>query len=296
MSDSTPRDHLERVLPDKPSEEQPAKALVALTPKQLARLAPEYVAMVSAIERCEAALALCETVDETRKLKNQAQTLQKWFHLAKDDANEICCSRVRVRAERKGGQILRTMGESGGRQRRGGNRVSKVAPRDIAPKLADLGISRDDASRAMQLAALTDEQFEAYLAEPRIAETRRILDEHAARAALDRLKRLGAFSRPREPELEPESETDSEGESQLEPVPATDPAWHRSWEIQYAIGQVAKLVDLDISPEQLVAEFDADMVADVRDCRRRACQWWERWWYAWDERFPSDRPEGAAND
>jgi len=241
-------------------------------------------------------------VDETRKLKNQAQTLQKWFQVSKDDANEIRCSRVRVRAERKGGQILRVMRDSGGRQRRGGNRVSKVAPCDIAPRLADLGISRDDASRAMQLAALTDEEFEAYLAEPRIAETRRILDEHAGRAALEELKRLRALSpapepeSEQEPESEPESETDSEREPQSEPVLATDAAWSRSWDIQCEIEAIAKFADLDIPPEQLVAEFDPDMVRKVRDSRKRACQWWERWWNAWDEKFPSDRPEGTAND
>jgi hypothetical protein len=143
--------------------------VVALRHSQLAQLAPNYEAMRHAI-------AVCEKVDEIAELADRAVAAQAYFRQSQDVENEIGASRVRVRAERKLGEILKRQAENGERHD-GRNAPNVLASRDATPTLSDLGIPRDRASRAMQLAAVPEDEFEAALAEPKIAQPRRILDE-----------------------------------------------------------------------------------------------------------------------
>jgi hypothetical protein len=74
----------------------------------------------------------------------------------------------RVQAERKLGEILKKMAANGEREKQGGDRT-----KSHGATLTDLGIPKDRASRAMQLADVPQDQFEAALAEPRVAQPRR---------------------------------------------------------------------------------------------------------------------------
>jgi hypothetical protein len=147
-------------------------AVVPLKHSELAAVAPNYEAMRRAI-------AVCEKVDEIAALADKAVGAQAYFRQSKDIENEMGASRIRVRAERRLGEILKRMAETGERASRGGDPESNVARRDIGdtPTLADMGIPRDRASRAMHLAEVPEQEFEAALAEPRIAQPRRILDQ-----------------------------------------------------------------------------------------------------------------------
>jgi len=58
------------------------------------------------------------------------------------------------------------MGENGERAAKENGRIPEVS-RGATHTLADLGIPRDRASRAMQLAQVPSEQFEAAFARPR---------------------------------------------------------------------------------------------------------------------------------
>lgn len=69
---------------------------------------------------------------------------------------------VAPRAERKLGLILKRMAETGERAAQDAGRPSEVS-RGATHTLADLGIPRDRASRAMQLAEVPQEQFDAAL-------------------------------------------------------------------------------------------------------------------------------------
>ena len=60
---------------------------------------------------------------------------------------------------------------------RAGREDAKAAMSRGATSLSDLGIPRDRASRAMQLADVPQDQFDAALAEPEVAQPRRILRE-----------------------------------------------------------------------------------------------------------------------
>lgn len=63
---------------------------------------------------------------------------------------------LRVRAERRLGELLKRMAENGERAAKKNGRPSEVQ-RGAAHTLKDLGIPRDRASRAMQLAAVPAE-------------------------------------------------------------------------------------------------------------------------------------------
>ena len=60
------------------------------------------------------AIAVCVKVDEIAKLSNQAMAAQAYFRQAQDVDNEMQCSRWRVQAERKLGEILKNMAQNGG--------------------------------------------------------------------------------------------------------------------------------------------------------------------------------------
>ena len=141
--------------------------VVALSRTALARVAPNYEAMRTAI-------ACCVKVDEIADLADKAVAAQAYFRQSQDVENEMEASRIRVRAERRLGEILKRMAETGERARRGDVRPGVESS---ATRLADLGFPTDRASRAMQLAEVPQEQFDAALAEPEVAQPRRILRE-----------------------------------------------------------------------------------------------------------------------
>lgn len=73
---------------------------------------------------------------------------------------------IRVRAERRAGEMLAAMpkasgGERGGRAALDGNRSS---PSNPAPTLSEIGISKADSSRWQKLAAVPEDQFEQAVA------------------------------------------------------------------------------------------------------------------------------------
>jgi hypothetical protein len=75
---------------------------------------------------------------------------------------------IRLRAERRIGELLKEMKKTGERKGRGGsgaNQRGNVGRRDIStPKLSDLGLTRDESSKAQKLADVPEEDFEAALA------------------------------------------------------------------------------------------------------------------------------------
>ena len=67
---------------------------------------------------------------------------------------------IRIRAERKVGQLLKEMAANGERQKPGDIRpgVDSRAGRPSPPKLSDLGISKDRSSKFQQLADIPEER------------------------------------------------------------------------------------------------------------------------------------------
>lgn len=98
-------------------------------------------------------------VDEVKDIRDKAVAMEHYFRQAKNTEAEQRACQIRLRAERKAGEMLAAMEKAkGGRPSE--NRSSSTT------SLSDLGISKDQSSRWQQLANVPEDQFEAALAGP----------------------------------------------------------------------------------------------------------------------------------
>lgn len=112
------------------------------------------------------AIAEAHRVDEVKDLRDKAMALEAYARQAKNlDAERKACE-IRLRAERRAGELLRDMAETGQRASRQENPGS-ISPDVICPPtLSDLGISLNQSSKWQKLASVPRGQFEAALADP----------------------------------------------------------------------------------------------------------------------------------
>jgi hypothetical protein len=121
--------------------------------------------MVELIKYDAARRALSEArkVDEVKRIRDKATALEVYSRQAKDREMEIWSAEIRLRAERRAGELLKEMKEQGERHRGSGDQKSES--KLTTPILADLGITRDESSKWQQLANITEEEFEAKIQE-----------------------------------------------------------------------------------------------------------------------------------
>lgn len=116
------------------------------------------------------ALAECKSVDEVKTWVDKAAAMQAYGRMAKDKTLEVDAAEIRIRSERRLGEMLTaTKAEGGLNQAATLKRGPVVVSNDHgkSPKLADAGISKDLSSRAQKLAAVPEADFEAELAAKR---------------------------------------------------------------------------------------------------------------------------------
>lgn len=120
-----------------------------------------YDAMCSAI-------AACHAVDEVKDIRDKALAIEVYARQAKNVEAETKACEIRLRAERRAGQMLGEMDKStGGRpvENQSHDATGYSEPRAAKP-LSDLGISKTQSSRWQKLAAIPEEDFEATFAKP----------------------------------------------------------------------------------------------------------------------------------
>jgi hypothetical protein len=127
------------------------------------------------------AIAACERVDEAKEIRDQAKALEKYMHEVGNIEAEQAVARIRLRAERKAGQIMKAMAEKGQRARKGGDgsnqHKQKSSPVTLAPTLSDLGISKRQSSQFQQLADIPEKEFLKAISEPgEVPSTQRVID------------------------------------------------------------------------------------------------------------------------
>jgi hypothetical protein len=116
-----------------------------------------YDAMVLAIKACH-------SVDEVKEIRDKARAIEVYAAQALNRDAERKAAEIRIRAERKTGELLKATKESG--ERHSGRGDQKSGSRHPTPILADLGISKDQSSQWQKLAAIPEEKFNEVLANP----------------------------------------------------------------------------------------------------------------------------------
>jgi hypothetical protein len=133
--------------------------------------APDVAEPVTALVRYDtmcSAIAAAYTVDEVKNIRDRVAALEHYSRQAHNVEAERQCCEIRLRAERKAGELLaktqKAKGARGNPRGRGARIVQSDGP--TAQTLSGLGITRDQSSQWQRLAAVPEPQFEAALAGP----------------------------------------------------------------------------------------------------------------------------------
>src|SRR4051794_7173410 len=108
-------------------------------------------------------------VDEVKGIRDKARAIEVYARQARNVEAERQACEIRLRAERRCGQMLRDMEKAKGAQGNPGGRGAPfVRSHDETAQpvttLSDLGISKTQSSRWQKLAAIPDSEFEATFA------------------------------------------------------------------------------------------------------------------------------------
>jgi hypothetical protein len=118
-------------------------------------------------EAARSALAECQRVDEVKDIRDKAEAMAAYARQAKDTEMIQWATEIKVRAERKCGELLIDSVKTGERARNGDNQFTTRTSHDETSskkKLSDLGLNASQSSRYQQLATMSEAHFEAAVA------------------------------------------------------------------------------------------------------------------------------------
>lgn len=118
------------------------------------------------------AIAEAYEVDEVKDIRDKTMALEAYFRQAKNTEAERRACEIRLRAERKAGELLKAM------EKAKGGRPSKTSTAREEVSVTDLGITHKQSAKWQQLAEVPEEEFEAALAAPKKPSTSSIVNGH----------------------------------------------------------------------------------------------------------------------
>lgn len=112
------------------------------------------------------AIAEAKTTDEVRGIRDKAEAMRAYGRQAKNRQLEVDAAEIRMRAERRVGELMKAQSDAG-LMNEGGRPKTGLHENPVSEKatLAEAGIDKNLANRARKLAAVPDEQFEEMLGE-----------------------------------------------------------------------------------------------------------------------------------
>lgn len=108
-------------------------------------------------EQARAALIAANDYDEVKDIRDQAEATAAYARQAKDTELIKRATEIKVRAERKCGEML-----AKAEKRTGGDamKARSNGTTELPPTLAEMGITKDQSSRYQSLASMSDDHFE----------------------------------------------------------------------------------------------------------------------------------------
>jgi N6-adenosine-specific RNA methylase IME4 len=137
-------------------------------------------------EAARRALAEAHAVDEVKDIRDKALALEAYASQARDSEMQRWAAEIKLRAERRAGELLSEMKENGERHSGHGDQIAESSQSTPLPTLADLNITGQQSSDWQAIAALPEEKFEAAIASPLVVTTKQLARE--AREARRRIR------------------------------------------------------------------------------------------------------------
>ena len=118
-------------------------------------------------EAARQALSEAKAIDEVKDIRDKAEAMRLYAKQAKDFDMANWAAEIRIRAERKLGEMLKAQRESGGMAKPTGSNQYQDRSHDETdpPRLVDMGITKSMSSRAQAIAAVPEEDFERAIAD-----------------------------------------------------------------------------------------------------------------------------------
>ena len=117
--------------------------------------------LLGLVERARAALVEVETVEEAIRVAGLAESVRYAARQAKAGMEaENAAAEVRLRAERRAGELLAEMPKQTGGD---AMRARSHDATEVPPKLADIGVTKSQSSRYQHVAAVPEEIFQGYI-------------------------------------------------------------------------------------------------------------------------------------
>lgn len=107
------------------------------------------------------ALSEARAVDEVKDIRDKSEAMRVYGRQAQNKRLEVDAAEIRIRAERRLGELLLEQKNGGGLARGGRPVETPREPRGVMPTLSQNGISYDLSARAQKLAAVPTEVFES---------------------------------------------------------------------------------------------------------------------------------------
>jgi hypothetical protein len=141
---------------------------------------PSTVNTTTALTHYDAAckaLAVAVAVDEVQDIRAKAEAVRAYAKQAKNRQLEVDAAEIRIRAERRLGELMVAQGETAGKATGQLRRGLESNPRELAdpPTLTEAGIDKNLAHRARTYAAVPKDQFEQLLSKKRRQESVRVV-------------------------------------------------------------------------------------------------------------------------
>ena len=112
------------------------------------------------------ALAEAKAVDEAKKIRDVSEAMRAYARQAKNKQLEIDAAEIRIRAERRVGELMQAQRETVGLADGGDAMRARVTDGpEVRPSLAEAGIDKHLADRARKYAAVPKEKFDGMVSE-----------------------------------------------------------------------------------------------------------------------------------
>ncbi len=210
-------------------------------------------------EAARNALQVARTVDEVKDIRDKAEAMAAYARQAHDTELIKWATEIKVRAERRAGQMLAEMPKASGAKGVGPIAVTSC-DRNQPPTLADIGVTKNESSRWQKLAAVSDEQFESAVAAAKdvAGEVTTAAMMRAAKASEP--EKSAAVQKPRKPDPGPAPAPEEPQEPEYTPL---DEAMDTIKDLQDALA-IANAGDLSECDRSQAADLIARLREEVR--------------------------------